>query len=146
MDRQNLNRVGIFFFFPIKPKMVSRRFAESVSPNSISPKPFRRTDVSPNGRFTERTLRRMDVSPNGRFTESISPKGNFGQSYHNVGRKIFGEPSVRRNVLSVKRPFVDTACRWSVLLAEHPFGETSVRRNVHSAKRLSVKRTVTEED
>src|ERR1043166_5609387 len=88
--------------------MVSGRFAESVSPNSISPKPFRRipfrrsrfaertfrrTDVSPNGHFAEWTFRRTDVSPKGRFAESISPKGNFGQSYHNVGRKIFGETS-----------------------------------------------------
>src|ERR1043165_8431519 len=127
MDRQNLNRVGIFFFFPIKPKMVSRRFAESVSPNSISPKPFRRTDVSPNGRFTERTFRRMDVSPNGRFTEwtfrrkDVSPKGRFaertfrrkffGLHYVNSDQNFLSVKWIRRNVHSVKRPFGEPSVR-----------------------------------
>ena len=66
---KNYSCLGIKNSFP---RTVSRRFAESVSPNSISPKPFRRTDVSPNGRFAERTFRRMDVSPNGRFAENVN--------------------------------------------------------------------------
>ena len=40
-----------------------------VSPNAISPNPFHRKDILPNGRFTERPFHRMDISPNGCFTE-----------------------------------------------------------------------------
>src|ERR1044071_5858163 len=101
-------RLGIQTFRRIR--FAEFHFAEAVSPNGrFTERTFRRTDVSPNGRFAERTFHRKDVSPKGRFAESISPKGNFGQSYHNVGRKIFDETSVWRNGHSVKRPFGKTS-------------------------------------
>src|ERR1044071_5397704 len=82
----------------------SGRFAESVSPNSISPKPFRRTDVSPNGRFAEWTFRRKDVSPNGRFTEwtfrrkDVSPNGRFTErTFHRMD--VSPNPFHRKEIL-----------------------------------------------
>ena len=105
---------GMFLQLPIIYRSgtfwVSGRFAESVLPNSISPKPFRWKDVSPNGRFAEWTFRRKI----------------FGQSYHNTGRISVKCPSVkriRRNVHSAKRPFGETSVRRNGF-GEMEFGET----------------------
>src|ERR1044072_3185634 len=71
----------------------------------------------------------MDVSSKGRFAERTFRRKFFGLHYDNSDQNFLSVKWIRRNVLSVKRPFGETSIRRNVHSVKRPFGETSVRRN-----------------